>query len=81
MVLKNLDFGPKPPNFIHFEQYDLVQISPVCGPTTYQIMHKKNLDLQCQHLQRQHGKVLMANLLQNLDQAFYVTITDTDIKS
>ena len=38
---------------------------------------------QCQHLQKQHGRVLMANLLQRLlsDRVFYVTITDTDIGS
>ena len=35
MVLKNLGFCPKPQNFVHFGPYDLVQISPVCGPNTY----------------------------------------------
>ena len=53
--------------FLHFGRY-LFQISPACGPCTYQIqiMYGETLDFQCQHLQRLHGKVLMANFLQKL---------------
>ena len=48
-----------------FEPYGVVQTSPACGPSTFQIMYENTLiDFQCQHFQRQHGKVLMANLLQ-----------------
>ena len=70
-------------NFVHFEPYDLVHTSPACGPSTYQTMYGETLDFQCQHLQRQHGKVLMANFLQKLifHRTFYVTITDADIES
>ena len=52
MVLKNSIFCQKAQNFIHFGRYDLVQISPACGPSTYQIMYGDTLDFQCQHLQR-----------------------------
>ena len=38
MVLKKLGFCPKPENFVHFGQYDLVQLMSVCFPNTYQIM-------------------------------------------
>ena len=46
-------------------------------------MYGETLDFQCQHLQRNHGKVLTANLLQKLisDRIFYVIIADTDIES
>ena len=33
---------------------------------TYQIVYGKTFDLRCQNLQRQHGRVSMANLLQKL---------------
>ena len=51
MVFKNLIFCQKAQNFVHFRQYGLVQISPACGPGTYQIMYGETLDFQCQHLQ------------------------------
>ena len=63
---KNLGLCPEPQNFVHFEPYDLVQISSVCGPNTYQIMYTEILEFQSQHLQRYHRKVLMTNLLQKL---------------
>ena len=66
MGLKELGFLSKSSNFVHFGQYDLVQISPACSPNTYQIMYGETLDLQCKHLQRQHGKVFKANLLQKI---------------
>ena len=31
--------------------YDFVQISPACGPNTYQIMYGETLDFQCQRQQ------------------------------
>ena len=49
---KNLGFCPKSQNSVHFRPYDLVQISPECGPNTYQIMYKETFEFQCQHLQR-----------------------------
>ena len=52
MVFKNLGFSSKPQNFVHFGPYDLVQISPVCGPNTYQIINRESLEFQFQHLQR-----------------------------
>ena len=33
-------------NFVFF-----VQISPACGPNTYQVMYGETLDFQCQHQQ------------------------------
>ena len=38
-------------NFAHFGPLDLVQISPVYGSNTYQIMYVETLNLQCQHIQ------------------------------
>ena len=52
MIIKNLGFCSKSQNFVHFGPYDLVQISPVCGPNTYQIMYRETLEFQCQHLQQ-----------------------------
>ena len=46
---KNSGFCLKVQKFIHFKQYDFVQISPVCGPNTYQIMYGETLDVKCQH--------------------------------
>ena len=37
-------FGQKAQNFVWFEKYDFVQISPACGPNTYQIMYGEILD-------------------------------------
>ena len=51
MAFKNLS-KKNPQNFVHIGQYDLVQISPACGTSTYQIMYGDTLDFQCQHLQR-----------------------------
>ena len=42
MVFKSLGFCPKPQNFVHFGPYDLVQILPICGPLTYQIMYRES---------------------------------------
>ena len=42
-------FGQKAQNFVYFGPYDFVQISPACGPNTYQIMYGETLDFQCQH--------------------------------
>ena len=64
MVFKNLTFCQKAQNYEHFGQYGLVQISPAFDPGTYQIMYGETLGFQCQHLQREHGKVVMANFLQ-----------------
>ena len=66
MVLKNSIFCPIAQTFVHFRSYNLVQISQVCGPNTYQIMYRATWDFQCQYLQLSHGRVLMANLLQKL---------------
>ena len=49
-------------------------------------MNGETLDLQCQHQQREYGRVLTLNLLQKLmfryDMIFYVTIDDdADIRS
>ena len=63
---KNSIFRQKAQNFVHFGQYSLVQISLACGPGTYQTMYGETSDFQCQHLQRWHGKVLMAMFLQKL---------------
>ena len=52
MVFKKLIFCQKAQNFVHFGQYDLVQISPARGPSTYQIMYGETSDFQCQHWQR-----------------------------
>ena len=37
MGLKELGFLSKSSNFVHFEPYDLVQISQACSPNMYQI--------------------------------------------
>ena len=44
MVLKNLSFCPKAQNFGNFGLYDLVKISPVCSPNTFQIMYREILE-------------------------------------
>ena len=44
-------FCQKAQNFVYFGPYDFVQISPACGPNTYQIMYGMTLDFQCQHQQ------------------------------
>ena len=44
-------FCQKAQNFAWFGPYDFLQISPACGPNTYQIMYGENLDFQCQHQQ------------------------------
>ena len=36
--LKTWVFVQKLKNFVHFGPYYFVQISPVCGPSTYQLM-------------------------------------------
>ena len=46
---KNLFFCQKAQN-VHFRPCNLVQISPECGPNTYQIMYEETLDFQSQHL-------------------------------
>ena len=70
---------------VHFRPYDLVQISPVSCPNTYQIMYEETSQFQCQHLQRQHGKVSMSCQIycknSFLDQVLYVIISDTSIGS
>ena len=48
-------FGQKAQNFVYFGPYDFVQISPACGPNTYQIMYGDTLDFQCQH--QQYGNI------------------------
>ena len=58
MVFKNPLFCQKAQNFVYFEPYDFVQISRACGPNTYQIMYGETLDLQCQHWQQQHGRII-----------------------
>ena len=47
----------------NFRPFDLVHISPACGPNAYQIMYRETSDFQGHNLQWQHGRVLMANLL------------------
>ena len=42
-------FCQKAQNFEQFGPYNIVQISPTCGPNTYQIMYGGTLDFQCQH--------------------------------
>ena len=44
-------FCQKAQNFVWFGPYDFVQISPACGPNTYQIMYVEALDFQCQNQQ------------------------------
>ena len=41
-------FCQKAQNFVHFLPYDFVQISPACGPNTYQIMYGEIVDFRCQ---------------------------------
>ena len=38
----------KAQNFVYFAPYDFVQISPACGPNTYQMMYGETLNFQCQ---------------------------------
>ena len=38
----------KAQNLVYFVPCDFVQISPACGPNTYQIMYEEILDFQCQ---------------------------------
>ena len=45
-------FYQKAQNFVYFEPHDFVQISPACGPNTYQIMYGEILDFRCQRQQR-----------------------------
>ena len=47
MVSKNPGFCQKTQNVVYFGSYDFVQISPACGPNTYQIMYGESLDFQC----------------------------------
>ena len=72
--LNNLVFCPKAQNFVHFGLYDLVQISSVCGPNTYQVMYGYSSEFQCQQLQHQQRRVLMANLLQKLIRHFMLPL-------
>ena len=44
-------FCQKVQHFVWFRPYNVVQISPVCDPNTYQIMYGETLDFQCQHQQ------------------------------
>ena len=44
-------FCQKAQNFVQFQPYDFVHISPTCGPNTYQMMCGETLDFQCQHQQ------------------------------
>ena len=44
-------FCQKAQNFVQFGPYNFVQISPACGPNTYQIMYGDTLDFQSQHQQ------------------------------
>ena len=83
MVFQNSFFCQKVPHFLHFGPYDLIEISSPCSPITCQIMYGEILDFWCQHLQRQHVRVLMANLLQKLisGRVFYVAITESHIGS
>ena len=39
MVLKELGFLFKSSNFVHFELYDLIQVSQESSPNTYQIKY------------------------------------------
>ena len=39
MVFKKSGFAQKFQNFVHFGLYELIQITTVCGPNTYLIMH------------------------------------------
>ena len=41
-------FCLKAQNFEKSGPYDIVQISPICGPNTYQIMYGEILDFKCQ---------------------------------
>ena len=52
MVLKISGVCQNAQNFIYFGLYDLVQILPVCGTNTYQIMYGETLDFKRQYLQR-----------------------------
>ena len=45
----NPPFFQKAQNFVLFGSYNFVQISPACGPNTYQIMYGETLNFQCQH--------------------------------
>ena len=42
-TLKNdYRFCQKTQNFVYFVPYDFIQISPACGPLTYQIMYEES---------------------------------------
>ena len=76
-------FCQKTPNFVWFGLYDFVQISPACGPNTYQIMYGETLDSQCQHqnsnIKCPIGKSIFAV---NLPLKFFrATIANSDIGS
>ena len=47
-------FCQKAQNVVYFGPYDFVQISPACGPNTYQTMYGETSDFQCQH--QQYGR-------------------------
>ena len=62
---------------VWFGPYDFVQISPACGPNTYQIMYGETLDFQCQHQQCPIWKSIFAvNLPLKL---FRATVDNADI--
>ena len=62
MVLKKLVYCQKSSKFCTFWTiYDLVRISPTCGPNTYQIMYGEILNFHCQQ-----ERVVRANLLQKM---------------
>ena len=47
-------FCQKAQNFVYFGPYAFVQISPACGPNTYQTIYGETSDFQCQH--QQYGR-------------------------
>ena len=58
-------FCQKAQNCVYFRIQDFVQISPACGPNTYQIMYGETLDFQYQHqhygtMKYQIGKSIFA---------------------
>ena len=76
-------FCQKAQNFVFFEPYDFVQISPVCGPNTYQIMYGETLDSHVSvsngNIKCPIGKSIFAvNLPLKL---FRATVTNADIRS
>ena len=40
--------------FVYLLPYNFVQVSPACGPNTYQTMYGDALDFQCQRQQKEH---------------------------